>query len=124
MITALGGGVGAAKFLKGLSNIISSETINVIVNTGDDINIYGFRVSPDIDTIIYRLSDNIDKKKGWGLSGDTFNFLNFLSSFGIETGFNIGDRDLATHIFKMQLREKGLSATQITKEVSDKFGIK
>ena len=75
MITALGGGSGAAKFLKGLTGIIPPSELTVIVNTADDMDLYGMRVSPDIDTIIYRLSGNIDEKKGWGLRGDTFEFL-------------------------------------------------
>ena len=134
MITVLGGGVGAAKFLKGLSNIVKmmaqqhlpsqKDFLNVIVNTGDDIDIYGFRISPDIDTIIYRLSNSIDEKKGWGLSDDTFNFLQSLSKLGHETWFQVGDKDLATHFYKKSLKEKGLTLSEITKEVANKFGIK
>ncbi len=80
MLTALGGGVEAAKFVEGLSNVIGDEQLNVIVNTGDDICLNGLNISPDIDTIIYRLSGVIDKKKGWGLDGDTFNSLNTFCS--------------------------------------------
>ncbi len=124
MITALGGGVGAAKFLLGLAQLCSPGNLNVIINTGDDIDIYGLRVSPDIDTVIYRLSGNIDKKKGWGLSGDTFNFLESIANLGVQTWFNVGDKDLATHLLKNSLRQKGLSLSEITKIVADKFGIR
>ncbi|MGB3730073.1 MAG: 2-phospho-L-lactate transferase CofD family protein, partial [Thermodesulfobacteriota bacterium] len=110
MITALGGGVGAAKFLEGLSAVIGDEQLQVIVNTGDDIKLGGLNISPDVDTIIYRLSGVVDRKKGWGLEGDTFNFLNSLKRFGLETWFNIGDQDIATHIYRTHLKSKGFSA--------------
>ncbi|HSC35561.1 MAG TPA: 2-phospho-L-lactate transferase CofD family protein, partial [Thermodesulfobacteriota bacterium] len=90
MITALGGGVGAAKFLEGLSDVISGENLSVVLNTGDDIVLHGLRISPDIDTIIYRLTGMIDVNKGWGVGGDTFSCLSALSRFGSETWFNIG----------------------------------
>ena len=84
MITALGGGVGAAKFLKGLTGLVPNEELTLIINTADDIELYGFNISPDIDTVIYRLSDNIDTEKGWGLRGDSSIILDSLSGFGIE----------------------------------------
>jgi len=123
MLTALGGGVGAAKFLEGLSNVIGDEQLNVIVNTGDDICLNGLNISPDIDTIIYRLSGVIDKKKGWGLDGDTFNSLNSLDRFGLDTWFNIGDKDLATHIYRTYLRGKGHTPTEIASKISKAFDI-
>ena len=122
MITALGGGVGAAKFLEGLSDV-TSEQLNVIVNTGDDIKLGGLNISPDIDTIIYRLSGVVDRKKGWGLQGDTFNFLNSLKKFGLETWFNIGDQDIATHIYRTHLKSKGKSATEIASRIASAFGV-
>ncbi len=123
MITALGGGVGAAKFLEGLSNVIEDELLNIIVNTGDDIKLGGLNISPDVDTIIYRLSGVVDRKKGWGLQGDTFNFLNSLKRFGLETWFNIGDQDIATHIYRTHLKSKGFSATEITSKIARSFGL-
>lgn len=123
MITALGGGVGAAKFLEGLSNVIGDEPLNVIVNTGDDIILGGLNISPDVDTIIYRLSGVIDKNKGWGLDGDTFNFINSLKRFGLETWFNIGDQDIATHIYRTHLKSKGFSAIEIASKIARAFGV-
>ena len=123
MITALGGGVGAAKFLKGLSNIIPRENITVIINTGDDIDMYGFRISPDIDTIIYRLADKIDLEKGWGIKDETFTCLESLSGLGYETWFQLGDKDLATQIFKRNLISMGLSQSQVTAETAKSFGV-
>ncbi|MGI9553877.1 MAG: 2-phospho-L-lactate transferase [Thermodesulfobacteriota bacterium] len=123
MITALGGGVGAAKFLKGLSNIIPGKDLTVIINTGDDIDIYGFRVSPDIDTIIYRLADKIDTEKGWGIQDETFNCLDSLSGLGYETWFQLGDKDLATQIFKRNLIKQGFSQSEVTAQTTKLFGI-
>lgn len=123
MITALGGGVGAAKFLEGLCGVIGDEQLNVIVNTGDDISLNGLNISPDIDTIIYRLSGEIDKTKGWGLDGDTFNALNSLKRFGLDTWFNVGDKDLATHIYRTFLKKSGHTPTQIASKISEAFNI-
>ncbi|MEQ9619374.1 MAG: 2-phospho-L-lactate transferase [Deltaproteobacteria bacterium] len=124
MITALGGGVGAAKFLEGLSSVIGDESLNVIVNTGDDINLYGLNISPDVDTVIYRLSGSIDKTKGWGIGDDTFHTLKTLERFGEETWFNIGDKDFATHLYRTYLKKSGLSPTDITSRIAGAYGVK
>ena len=124
MITALGGGVGAAKFLEGLALVSGEEPLNIIVNTGDDITLHGLKISPDIDTVIYRLSGVIDKKKGWGLEGDTFFCLQELKRLGEETWFNIGDRDFGTHIYRTRLSSQGASATEIASNICTAFGIK
>ncbi|HSE84198.1 MAG TPA: 2-phospho-L-lactate transferase [Thermodesulfobacteriota bacterium] len=123
MITALGGGVGAAKFLSGLSRTLKDEPITVIVNTGDDITISGLRISPDIDTTIYWLSGVVDREKGWGIQGDTFNYLDSLKKFGIKTWFRIGDRDIATHIYRTHLRSRNLTPSKITARIAKAFGI-
>jgi LPPG:FO 2-phospho-L-lactate transferase len=123
MITTLGGGVGAAKFLKGLSRILEGELFTTIVNTGDDIAISGLRISPDIDTIIYRLSGLVDKEKGWGIKEDTFHGLEALGRFGVETWFKLGDKDLATHIYRTYLRNRGFTPSEITNRVAKAFGI-
>ncbi|MGB7291127.1 MAG: 2-phospho-L-lactate transferase [Thermodesulfobacteriota bacterium] len=114
MITALGGGVGAAKFLRGLSKVIKEESLTVIVNTGDDITISGLRISPDIDIVIYWLSNIVDRKKGWGIRDDTFSCLDGMTKFGLEDWFSLGDRDIATHIFRTYLRGKGFKPSEIT----------
>jgi len=124
MITTLGGGVGAAKFLEGLSSIIADEPLKVVVNTADDIFLNGLKISPDVDTIIYRLSGNVDVKKGWGLDGDTFNCLDAHKRFGLESWFNLGDRDIATHLFRTYLHNLGHSATEITSKIAQAYGLK
>ena len=124
MITALGGGVGAAKFLEGLSRVISGEPLTVVVNTGDDIVLHGLRISPDVDTIIYRLSGMIDTGKGWGVRDDTFECLAALSRFGSESWFNIGDIDFATHIYRTRLRSEGYTPAEVTERIAKAFGIR
>ncbi len=123
MITALGGGVGAAKFLSGLIKLNLNEKINIIVNTADDITVGGLRISPDIDTIIYTLSGNVNKDKKWGLEGDTFTCLKALSRFGIYGWFNLGDKDLATHLYRTHLRSRGYTYTQITSKIAKSYGL-
>ncbi len=123
MITALGGGSGAAKFLEGLSVSVPENLLSVIVNTADDMDIYGMRVSPDIDTIIYRLSGKIDKKKGWGLGGDTFNFLSAASRLGFPSWFGMGDGDLATHMFRKKLSDSGATLSESTERIARKFSL-
>jgi LPPG:FO 2-phospho-L-lactate transferase len=124
MITALGGGVGAAKFLKGLSRTIKNEPLTVIVNTGDDITISGLRISPDVDITIYWLSGVVDRERGWGIQGDTFHYLEALKRFGIKTWFRLGDRDLATHIYRTYSRDRGFTPSQVTAKIAKAFGIK
>ncbi|WP_462136946.1 2-phospho-L-lactate transferase [Candidatus Mycalebacterium sp.] len=125
MITSLGGGVGAGKFLKGLSleaEGADSERLSVIVNSADDINLSGLHISPDIDTITYWLSGIVDKKKGWGIDGDTFNFIDAAGALGNENWFRIGDRDLATHITRTEMIKSGLTLSDATREIARRLG--
>jgi len=124
MITALAGGVGAAKFLTGLTKLIRQEDLTIIVNTGDDIELHGLHISPDIDTIIYALAGVVDEEKGWGIKGDTFNCLEAMRKFGQETWFALGDRDLATHLYRSMLLKKGQKLSEITSKIVDAFGLK
>ena len=86
MITALAGGVGAARFLSGLAKIVDEKDLSVIVNTGDDMELYGLHISPDVDIVTYTLAGIVDNQKGWGIKGDTFHCLDSLKKFGCETG--------------------------------------
>ena len=113
-ITCLAGGVGAARFLQGLAKIFPEENITVVVNTGDDIELYGLHISPDIDIITYTLAGIVDEEKGWGIRNDTFYCLAMLQHYGYETWFNIGDRDLATHLYRTEQLRKGSTLTEIT----------
>ncbi|MEM2110478.1 MAG: 2-phospho-L-lactate transferase [Candidatus Bathyarchaeia archaeon] len=124
MITALAGGVGAAKLLSGLVKIIPQEELTVIVNTGDDIELYGLHISPDIDIVTYTLAGIVDEEKGWGIKGDTFHCLEMLRKYGHETWFNLGDRDLATHLHRTVLLKKGLKLSEVTAEICRDYGLK
>ncbi|MCP8323158.1 MAG: 2-phospho-L-lactate transferase [Candidatus Methylarchaceae archaeon HK02M2] len=124
MITSLAGGVGAAKFLDGLVRVVKGEDISIIVNTGDDIELYGLHISPDIDIVIYTLACIVDDKKGGGIKGDTFNCLGKLKKFGYETWFKLGDKDLATHINRSILLKKGLKLSEVTDRECKVLGVK
>jgi LPPG:FO 2-phospho-L-lactate transferase len=124
LITALAGGVGAARFLTGLTKLVKEEDLSVIVNTGDDMEMFGLHISPDIDIVSYTLAGVVDEEKGWGIKGDTFQCLETLKKMGLETWFSIGDRDFATHIFRTDLLHKGLSLSKVTEEISRRLGIK
>lgn len=124
MITALAGGVGAAKFLQGLVKVVPEEEITVIVNTGDDIELYGLHISPDLDIVMYTLAGIVDEKKGWGIRGDTFHCLDMLGRYGHETWFNLGDKDFATHIYRTHLLRSGLPLSEATKTLCQKLGLK
>ncbi|MFX0026027.1 MAG: 2-phospho-L-lactate transferase [Candidatus Hermodarchaeota archaeon] len=120
----LAGGVGAAKFIDGLSNVIPQEELKVLINTGDDIDLFGLKICPDIDIITYTLANVVDKEKGWGYFNETFNCLNILKKYYQFEWFNLGDKDLATHIFRTDLFKKGLTKAEITSLICKKLGIK
>jgi LPPG:FO 2-phospho-L-lactate transferase len=123
-ITCLAGGVGAARFLQGLIRVLPEEQLTVIVNTGDDINLFGLHISPDIDIVTYTLANIVDEKKGWGLAGDTFHCLEILKGYGYDTWFNLGDRDLATHIDRTDMLERGFTLSEITSKHCSDLGLK
>jgi LPPG:FO 2-phospho-L-lactate transferase len=124
MITALAGGVGAARFLTGLLKIVKEENVSIIVNTGDDIDLFGLHISPDIDIVAYTLSGIVDEERGWGIKGDTFHCLEMLKKLGFETWFALGDKDFATHIFRTDLLRKGFTLSQVTDEICHSLGLK
>jgi LPPG:FO 2-phospho-L-lactate transferase len=124
MITALAGGVGAARFLTGLTKLVKEEDLSVIVNTGDDMEMFGLHISPDIDIVTYTLAGVVDDEKGWGIKNDTFQCLEMLKKMGLETWFSIGDRDFATHIFRTDLLHKGLTLSKVTEEICQRMGLK
>jgi len=124
MITALAGGVGAARFLQGLVGLVPEEELTVIVNTGDDIELFGLHISPDLDIVMYTLAGIVDEEKGWGVKGDTFRCLEVLRKYGHETWFRLGDRDLATHIQRTCFLKSGFSLSQATKNLCQAFGLR
>jgi LPPG:FO 2-phospho-L-lactate transferase len=122
LITALAGGIGAARYLSGLIELVDERDLSVIVNTGDDIELFGLHISPDLDIVMYTLAGIVDNKKGWGLRQETFHCLNALRRMD-EAWFTLGDRDLATHLFRTSLLQEGYTLTEVTAKLCDVFGL-
>ncbi|MBY9020192.1 MAG: 2-phospho-L-lactate transferase [Candidatus Lokiarchaeota archaeon] len=120
----LAGGVGAAKFIEGLANVIDPALLKIVINTGDDIELYGLQICPDIDIITYTLAGIVDKEKGWGFQDESYNCLKSLKQFYDYKWFNLGDKDLATHIYRTDLFKKGFSKAEVTMKITEKMGIK
>ncbi len=122
-ITAVAGGTGAAKLLRGLAALLDPRSLSVIVNTGDDAEIWGLHVSPDLDTVCYTLGGVIDARKGWGLADETFHTLDQIARFGEPVWFNLGDRDLATHLHRTRLLREGRTLSEATRAVASALGV-
>jgi LPPG:FO 2-phospho-L-lactate transferase len=123
-ITALAGGVGASKLLLGLHDVMDPLALTVIVNTGDDITLHGLRISPDLDIVTYTLAGIVDPAKGWGFRGETFYALKRLTNYGRANWFNLGDRDLATHIHRTALLSEGKTLTEAANSIRTALGVK
>lgn len=123
-ITALAGGVGASKLLLGLYEVMDPRDLTIIVNTGDDIVLHGLRISPDLDIVTYTLAGIVDSAKGWGLRGETFNALKRLAHYGRPNWFNLGDRDLATHIHRTAMLAEGKTLSQAADSIRTALGVK
>lgn len=124
MLAVLAGGVGAARLIQGLVELVPEGELTIIVNTGDDIELHGLHVSPDLDIITYTLAGLVDEEKGWGFKGDTFNCLGALGRYGAETWFKLGDRDLATHIYRTSLLKEGFALSEATERIRRALGVK
>ena len=122
-VVALAGGVGAARFLSGVVQVVPPRDLTVIVNTGDDREFFGLRVCPDLDIITYTLAGRINPETGWGLAGETWNALEELSKFDGDTWFRLGDRDLATHIHRTRRLRDGASLVLVSAEIARAFGV-
>ena len=122
-VVVLVGGVGGAKLAFGLAQVLPHEDLTVIVNTGDDTWLYGLRICPDLDTIMYTLSGLVNKENGWGVAGDTFNTINAMRRYEEDAWFGLGDQDIATHLLRTRWLREGLSLTEITNRLTKKLGI-
>jgi LPPG:FO 2-phospho-L-lactate transferase len=112
--------VGAARLLAGLVRAVPAAEVAAIVNVGDDIELHGLHISPDLDTITYTLAGAIDPERGWGLSGETWHAMEALARYGhARTWFNLGDRDLATHLYRTDRLRAGARLTQVSREIAD-----
>ncbi len=124
-VVALAGGVGAARFLEGLVQVVPPEELTVIVNTGDDMaNFMGLYISPDVDIVTYTLAGIVDHKKGWGIEGDTFHALQALQKLGFDTWFSLGDQDLGTHLARTAMLQQGWSLSKATQAISELLGVR
>jgi LPPG:FO 2-phospho-L-lactate transferase len=124
-VTALAGGIGAGKFLRGLVRAVGTEHVTAIVNTADDVQMHGLHVSPDLDSVTYWLGDVFDRERGWGRRDETFRATEELRAFGApDAWFNLGDRDLATHLFRTRALAEGSSLSEVTVRVAARFGIR
>jgi len=122
MLVVLAGGTGSAKLVRGLSRTISGD-ITVIVNIGDNITMHGLYICPDIDTILYALSDQLNSDQGWGVKDDTYHFLNQISRYGEDGWFKLGDKDLALHIVRTNLLKAGWTLSEATSIIADRMNI-
>ena len=122
-ITVLAGGSGAAKFVPSIVEVLREEHVQLVVNVGDDHEYWGLSISPDIDSLLYALAGELDPKRGWGRRDETFNCLDTIRKLDSPTWFQIGDRDLATHIVRSDLLRQGYNLEEATFELAERFGV-
>ena len=122
-VVALAGGVGGAKLAAGLQEVLPPGDLTVLVNTADDFDLWGLRICPDLDTVMYTLAGIANPDTGWGIAGETFETLNMLERYGEDTWFKLGDRDLATHILRTHRLHAGETLTGVTAALSGALGV-
>jgi LPPG:FO 2-phospho-L-lactate transferase len=118
MICVLAGGVGAARLLTGLVRAVPPSDITVVANVGDDVRLHGLHISPDLDTITYTLSDQVDPDRGWGLRDESWKAMEMVARYGGIDWFNLGDRDLGTHLYRTQRLSEGATLSEVTAEIT------
>ena len=123
-VCALAGGVGGAKLADGLQNVLPAGDLTVVVNTADDFDLWGLRICPDLDTVMYTLAGISNPETGWGLSGESFDALSMLERYGEETWFKLGDRDIATHVLRTSRLRSGETLTGVMAGLSGALGVK
>jgi LPPG:FO 2-phospho-L-lactate transferase len=122
-VAVLAGGVGAARLLSGLVRVVPPRDVTAIVNTGDDMVLHGLAISPDIDTVTYTVAGAIDPERGWGLRDESWHAMEALSRYGGTTWFRLGDRDLATHLYRTQRLADGAGLAAVTAEIAAAWGL-
>ncbi|HEX5266336.1 MAG TPA: 2-phospho-L-lactate transferase [Acidimicrobiales bacterium] len=123
MIAALAGGVGAARMLAGLIGAVPARAIAAVVNTGDDLELHGLHISPDLDTVTYTLAGAVNPETGWGLTGETWRTMDALDRYEGQTWFRLGDLDLATHLYRTQRLSEGAGLASVTAEIAAAWGV-
>ena len=122
-VLALAGGVGGGKLARGLAAVLPPEQLAIVVNTADDFVHLGLHISPDVDSVLYALADQNDLDRGWGLAGETWNFMAAMQRLGGETWFKLGDRDLATHVLRTETLAAGRTLSEVTALLATRLGI-
>jgi LPPG:FO 2-phospho-L-lactate transferase len=122
-VVYLSGGVGGARLLEGMAQLLPPASLTTIVNVGDDFEHWGLYVCPDLDTLLYTLSGLSDKKRGWGLRGESFRTLELVKRYGGDGWFQLGDRDLATHLMRTQWLREGQTLTAVTARLARALGV-
>src|SRR5919106_4835113 len=122
-VCALAGGVGGAKLASGLQDVLQPGDLSVVVNTADDFDLWGLHICPDLDTVMYTLAGISNSETGWGIAGETFQTLNMVESYGEETWFKLGDKDLATHVLRTSRMLSGETLTEVTAGLSGALGV-
>ncbi len=122
-VITLSGGVGGAKLVLGLSHVVDGDDLIVACNTGDDFQHLGLTICPDIDSVLYALSDLSDQQRGWGRKDETWTFMSALSGLGGPDWFNLGDGDLATHVLRSDMLREGKTLGDATADLADRMGI-
>jgi LPPG:FO 2-phospho-L-lactate transferase len=123
VITAIAGGVGAARLLRGLVRVVPPTDVTAVVNTGDDTVLHGLHISPDLDTVLYTLAGRSDDERGWGLAGETWTVMDALETLGGDAWFRLGDRDLATHLYRTRRLSEGTTLSTVTAELTTVLGV-
>ena len=123
-LVIIAGGTGSVKLVRGIASIVPQESLTVIANVGDNFKYLNLYVCPDIDTVTYALAGILDRKRGWGIRGDSFKTLEMLRCYGLETWFKLGDRDLATHLYRSWLLGQGLNLAEVTEKIRVSLGVK
>jgi LPPG:FO 2-phospho-L-lactate transferase len=122
-VVVLSGGVGGARFLKGLLGVVDPGTVSIVGNVADDVEVLGLHVSPDLDSILYTLAGVADEERGWGRAGETWHALATAGELGGEDWFRLGDRDLGLHLVRTQLLREGATLSDVTERLAHAYGL-
>jgi len=123
-VVALAGGVGGAKLVYGLAQMLPAGQLTIIGNVADDFTLYGLHISPDLDTVMYTLAGIANPETGWGIAGDSWQMLDMLKRYGEEGWFRLGDRDVATHLLRTYWLAQGVSLTEVTARLAEALGVR
>lgn len=122
-ITVICGGVGAAKLLAGLVRVVPAAQLTAIVNVADDMVLHGLNISPDLDTVVYTVSGQVSKERGWGLDGESWQAMEMVGHYGGPDWFSLGDRDLGTHLFRTGELANGRPLHEVTADIATAWGL-